>query len=183
MKARHTNHGLRKVCGCPRRAWAKCPHGWHFSFKWAGVHHRFSLDRHLGRHVDSKNGEGGAEDEAAKIRIAIKAGKFGQPQAREEMTLRQLADTYLDRYVKVERAATAGAFTLALTTICGTVLPRPTGGSVAFGAWRLTDIVTDTIERYREVRRGQGTGVVGVNRHLGSPAARRPHDARLQGWR
>jgi integrase len=72
------------------------------------------------------------------------------------------------RYVKVERAATEDAFTLALKTICTTVLPRPAGGSVAFGAWRLTDIVTDTIERYREVRRGQGTGVVGVNRHLGS---------------
>lgn len=165
MKTRHENKGLRKLCEHPRRGWAKCDCPWHFNFKWKSTHYRFSLDKHLDKHLDSKSE---AEDAAATIRIAIKAGKFGQPAAREDMTLRQLADTYLDRYVKVERAATEDAFALALKTICGTVLPRPTGGSVAFGAWRLTDIVTDTVERYREVRRGQGTGVVGVNRHLGS---------------
>ncbi len=166
MRTRHDNRGLRKLCACPRRTWAKCPHAWHFNFKpRGGQSYRFSLDKYAGRHIGSKSE---AEDLAADLRKLIRAGKFGQPIAREDMTLRQLADTYLDRYVKVERAATVDAFIGALKTICGTVLPRPTGGSDTFGAWRLSDIVTDTIERYREVRRGQGTGVVGVNRHLGS---------------
>ena len=50
--------------------------------------------------------------------------------------------------------------------ICGTSLPRPTGGGVPFGAWHLTDIVTDTIERYREARRATGTGDGGTNRSV-----------------
>ena len=162
--AQKKNDGLRKVCGCTRRGWAKCRHPWHFNFHWQGTDYRFSLNKHLGRHVDSKTE---AEAEADRIRIEIRAGRFGQPVASDEMTLRQLADLYLERYVAVERASTAQAFTWAMNTICQTVIPRPTGGGDPFSAWRLTDIVTDTIERFREVRRGQ-TGVVGTNRHLGS---------------
>jgi hypothetical protein len=33
----HRNAGFRKVCKCPRRGWAKCPHSWHFNFAWRGV--------------------------------------------------------------------------------------------------------------------------------------------------
>ena len=153
---RHHNDGLRKICGCPRRQWPKCRHAWHFSFKWDGRHYRLSLDRHLGRHVDSKTA---AETEAAAIKADIKAGRFGQPAARVGMTLQQLADTYLERYVDVQHPDTAPDFRSGLRVICGTSLPRPTGGAVPFGAWRLADIVTDTIERYREARRAIGTGV------------------------
>ena len=127
---RHANNGLRKLCEHPRRRWATCDHPWHFSFKWKDTHYRFSLDKHLDKHVDSKSD---AEDEAAKIRMAIKAGAFGQPAAREDMTLRQLADTYLERYVDVDHAATANGFRYALGTICRTVIQRPTGGSTALG--------------------------------------------------
>ena len=42
--SRHQNDGLRKICGCARRAWPKCPHPWHFNFKLKGGRsHRFSL--------------------------------------------------------------------------------------------------------------------------------------------
>ena len=161
--ARHRNHGLRKLCRCLRRNWSKCPHSWHFSFKHEGVHHRFSLDRHLGEHIDSKTA---AETAATNIKADIRAGRFGLPAARDEMTLRQLADTYLERYVAVERSDTAPDFRSGLRVICGTPLPRPTGAAVPFGAWRLVDIVTDTIERYRETRRATGTGTGGTNRSL-----------------
>ena len=161
--ARHRNHGLRKLCGCSRRNWPKCPHSWHFSFKHEGIHHRFSLDRHLGEHVDSKTA---AETAATDIKADIRAGRFGQPAARDEMTLRQLADTYLERYVAVERPDTAPDFRSGLRVICGTPLPCPTGAAVPFGALRLADIVTDTIERYRQARRETGTGVGGTNRSL-----------------
>ena len=165
MTKRHQNNGLRKLCRCPRRQWSKCRHAWHLNFKPAGgPSYRISLDRELGRHIDSKTE---VAREAARIKADILAGRFGQPTARDEMTLRQLADTYLERYVAVERASTADAYRWNLGTICRTVVPHPTAGGVSLGDWRLTDIVTDTIERFREVRR-QKTGVVGVNRNLGS---------------
>lgn len=164
-KTRHHNHGLFKICGCLWQTWPKCAHAWHVSFMWKGKDHRYSLDVLLGRHVDSKTE---AKTEAERLRTAIRAGEFGQPAPRAEMTFRQLADTYLERYVHVERGATEDAFVGALHTICATEIPRPTGGSAALGTWRLADIVTDTVERFREVRRGRGGGVVGVNRTLGS---------------
>ena len=40
------------------------------------------------------------------------------------------------------------------------------GEDAALGAWRVSDIVTDTVERFREVRREAGGGVFGVNRNL-----------------
>jgi integrase len=161
---RHTNGGVRKVCGCARRRWANCPHAWHFSFKWQGVHHRFSLDKHVGEHVDSKTE---AEEIAGDLRKAIRAGTFGQPVvARAAMTLRQLADAYLERYVAVERASTTADFAGGLRVICGTVLPRPTGGRAPFGEWPVVEIVADTVERYREARRAAGAGPGGTNRSL-----------------
>ena len=48
-KGRHQNRGLRKVCGCSRRTWAKCPHSWHFNFKpKGGPAYRFSIDAEAG---------------------------------------------------------------------------------------------------------------------------------------
>src|SRR5687768_8317444 len=94
---RHENKGLRKLCAHPRRGWAKCACPWHFNFKWRDKHYRFSLDKHLDKHIDNKSD---AEDEAAKIRIAIKAGTFG-PAApvQEALTLTQLLDVYVKRAV------------------------------------------------------------------------------------
>lgn len=75
----HANHGLRKVCGCPRRIWAKCPHPWHFNHRWKGKSYRLSLDRHAGRHIGSKTE---AVTLAESIRVAIKAGTFVVPTER-----------------------------------------------------------------------------------------------------
>ena len=56
MKTRHQNRGLRKICDCPRRSWAKCPHSWHFNFKpKGGPSYRFSIDSELDRHIESKS--------------------------------------------------------------------------------------------------------------------------------
>jgi 23S rRNA-/tRNA-specific pseudouridylate synthase len=51
----HDNDGLRKICRCPRRTWAKCEHAWHFAFCWEGKHYRFSLDRFTGKRVEGKD--------------------------------------------------------------------------------------------------------------------------------
>ena len=91
MKRRNRNDGLRKICGCPGRIWAKCRHPWHFSYKWNGDHYRFSLERQVRRVV--KDGDGKwrrdratlgepignktvAENERDRLRTAIRAGEL-----------------------------------------------------------------------------------------------------------
>jgi integrase len=77
-RGRH-NDGLRKLCDCGPRTWAKCPHPWHFNFGHAKRHYRFSLDKHLGRRLKSKSE---AETEAERIRIAIRDGVFNGEQPK-----------------------------------------------------------------------------------------------------
>lgn len=73
------NGGLRKICRCPRRGWAKCAHPWHFNFRWKGRDYRFSLERHRGRRIESKTE---AESLADQIKTDIRAGRF---QVRAEV--------------------------------------------------------------------------------------------------
>ena len=68
----HDNGGLYKRCQCARRQWSSCPHSWHLAFKWAGVLHRFPLDRAVGRHVGDRTE---ARREADKVRTAIREGR------------------------------------------------------------------------------------------------------------
>src|SRR5688572_8085341 len=78
--ARHSNNGLRKICDCSRRQWAKCPHDWHFNFKPRGGRAwRFSLDVELGRRLKNKEE---AKAEAENIRIVIRAGTFVRASER-----------------------------------------------------------------------------------------------------
>jgi hypothetical protein len=53
---RQRNHGVRKVCGCGRAKWPKCRHSWDLNFKPKGqaAHYRLSLDRVIGRHIETK---------------------------------------------------------------------------------------------------------------------------------
>ena len=170
-ESRQRNDGIRKICACPRRAWPKCPHPWHFSFKWAGVHHRYSLDRVLGRAVRAKTE---AADEAERLRVAIKAGTFRkpgdpEPVRRETLTLRQLLDLYLDRVVKPRGETAATAFSYAIGVICRTPVPTLAGTPLPFGDWRLSDVTTDALEQFRDIR--QASGRTGANRHLGTLSA------------
>src|SRR5512138_3091978 len=74
LRKRHQNHGLRKVCGCARRKWAKCPHSWYFNFKpKGGLSYRFSIDAEVGKHIAAKPD---AEKHADAFRTAIREGTF-----------------------------------------------------------------------------------------------------------
>lgn len=98
MSKRHDNDGLRKVCRCKRRSWAKCDHPWHFNFKYGPTHFRFSLDRQLGRSITSKTE---ARAEADRLRSEIRAGRFGsRAPARDTLTVGQLLNTYTDEVLK-----------------------------------------------------------------------------------
>ncbi|MGE3959944.1 MAG: hypothetical protein AB7H96_24765 [Vicinamibacterales bacterium] len=106
MSKRHENNGLRKLCDCARRNWPKCSHPWHFNFKLpGGKAYRFSLNKFAKKNIDNKTD---AEALADKIRDEIREGTFGKPAPRKETTLAVLFDTYLERYVRVERKEREG---------------------------------------------------------------------------
>ncbi|HEX4469521.1 MAG TPA: hypothetical protein VH080_08295, partial [Gemmatimonadaceae bacterium] len=79
MVARQANDGLRKICKCGRRNWAKCSDGWHFNFTWQGTVYRFSLDKaltpKLGRLIRFKHD---AETIAGELRDAIMGNRLAE---------------------------------------------------------------------------------------------------------
>ena len=104
----HRNAGLRKICSCPRRGWAKCAHPWHFNFCWKGTPYRFSLSRFTGKDIVSKSD---AETLADEIRGKIRAGTFkvpattrpaGQPEAVKPriVSFETFARLFIERYSK-----------------------------------------------------------------------------------
>lgn len=161
MKKRHTNHGLRKVCGCGRRSWPKCAHPWHFNFKMPGENgavYRFSLDKHLQRHIDSKTE---AEKEAEKIRTAIRDGVFRPRGSAEpttpldQLTLTQFFEHYRKRYL-VPKGGALRNDDSQIAAICRTDVTRPDATVQPFGQWLVREITADAVEQFHEKRR-EGT--------------------------
>jgi hypothetical protein len=90
------NGGLRKRCGCPRRHWPKCSHGWHFNFRWRGVGYRLSLDREVGRSITNKSE---ALAEADRIRREIREGRYRTVAPGPAVTLEQLGELYFTKHL------------------------------------------------------------------------------------
>lgn len=181
--ARQRNEGLRKLCGCARRTWAKCEHPWYFNFKHAGETFRFSLVRRVGRLVrgsdgkwkreaaslgDKLIGKTEAERERDRLRTAIRDGSIlRQPDdapQRDTLTLAALMAAYRKQHIAVHRAGTIKNTDYVIGAILRTELTRPDEERRAFGQWLVTDISTDVIEQYRQAR--LASGVTGTNRHL-----------------
>lgn len=154
QKERRANRGLRKRCGCPRSKWPKCDHPWHFNYKWQGVHHRISLNKYVRpRRIEGKIE---AEREAARLKIAIEEGHFGQQRpARDTLTVGQLLAAYLKEYVALERPRSLTNVRYQVGAIAAEVLDLPTGERRAFGEWHLADVGTGALEKFRAARRAQ----------------------------
>jgi hypothetical protein len=162
------NRGLRKLCACDRRVWAKCPHTWYFNFAWVGRHCRFSLDRHYGRHIDSKTE---AEALAELIRVAIRAGTFGErpklappPTPAEhstDITFEQLGQRWL-KHERVDKVQTAVDDRSRLRTLF--VIPlaegTPLGHRVANG------VTEDDLELVFDVLRQRGYAASTINHYI-----------------
>jgi hypothetical protein len=197
---RHQNHGLRKRCDCPRRTWAKCRHSWWIDYKPRGGtrHYQFSLDRHLGRHIDSKTA---AEAEAAALRVSIDRGTFRAPGDEAPVPLGALTVAHLlaeyERRVLVPRgqqlhtarcgcgredwSACPHARSLVnarslMRVLRTTVLPRHDGRVTRFEHWPVADITADTLAQLQESRRtgvrsAPSTAGRAVGRQVGGTAA------------
>jgi integrase len=162
------NGGLRKRCACPRRNWAKCPHGWHLNYKpKGGPHYRISLDRELRRHVDSKSE---AVKEALKIRVAIDEGTFRSPTTSAEggatsLTFADVASRYRASYVQTRlRPRTAEQAGYHLAALERAQVPGPTGTLVRIADKPFDAITRADVEAVRTSRRVRG--IVGTNRLL-----------------
>ena len=163
------NDGLRKVCGCGRHKWMKCPHSWYFSYQSDGHQYRFSLERHVGRKLTKTE----AEAEAEHLRTAIRSGQFQAAQRRERewtgreeqatLTFRQFADDWSARRGYQLVGARDNDYRLKL--ICQFVLPG-TEPSVVFGEKSVADITAGDIEAYRYHRRLQKRSPVTINHDL-----------------
>lgn len=153
IKERRDNRGLRKRCGCPRTKWSKCEHHWHFNYKWQGVHHRISLDKYLKRRIVGKTE---AEREAARFKIAVQEGHFGEQRpARDTLTVAQLLATYVKDYVTNRRPRSLTNVRYQVGAIVSEILELPTGERRAFGDWHVKDVGTGALEKFRAARRSQ----------------------------
>lgn len=178
---RRRNGGLRKRCPCPRRNWAKCPHGWHFNFKWKGVHYRFSLEQALGRRIDSKTE---ASTEADRLRTEIRTGTFRLPSEESEPvpadtrpTFGMVADLYLQKHVVVipetgepRRPAGRELMEVYVKALRHAQVPDGHGGTIALESKTMDDLTVADVEAVRErwpLRKGAAKGGrVGVDRAL-----------------
>ena len=162
------NKGLRKLCACERRVWSKCPHAWYFNFAWKGRHYRFSLDRYHGRHVDSKTA---AETLAELIRVAIRAGTFGQTPTPSptmppvdtipELTFEQLAHRWMTNE-RVNKVPTARDDRYRLQQFFA--MPVAEGGQL--GARVAQAVTEDDIESAFDVLRHRGYAASTINHYV-----------------
>ena len=173
--SRNHHEGVRKVCDCPRRCWSKCFHPWHFNFRWKGEDYRFSLERRIGRIARTESGKyrrdlsslgdriiskTDANAEADRLRAIIRSGAFDDENRlkRGSMNLADLLNLRLEQYVRGSHPEQERSCVYQMNAILRTVVSRPRGGGAPFGDWRVRDISTNTIERFREIRRVKGNG-------------------------
>ena len=148
---RHRNDGLRKVCDCARRNWAKCPHPWHVNFQHNGTAIRKSLDKLAGKRITSKTD---AEDAWEQIKIQLKtsinAGRGIQTTSPNgSLTLAKMLDRYQRDYLS--RRPAADNTETQIAAITRTLLPFGDGAR-AFGEWKVSEVNEAALWAYRAAR-------------------------------
>ncbi len=173
--ARRLNGGVRKICGCSRGRWSKCPHPWHFNFKpKGGPAYRFSLDTESDKPIRSKTE---AEALSDNLRAAIRAGTFRRradiqaaavtsPTAAPDVqivTLASFAETYFERRGKPATANDRSC----LAQLKAFVAQKTGGGDPAvakLGDVALQNVTTDALELFFDRLRAQGRAASTRNR-------------------
>jgi len=147
MKARHRNDGLRKVCDCQRRGWAKCPHPWHVNIQHQGTSIRKSLNKLVGKIIKSKTDAENAFD-AYKVALRNGAPATASPLAAP-MTLTAMLKRY-HRDVLSRRSSSVNTDSM-ITAITRTSLPHG-GGARLFGQWPASEVDEAALWAYRTAR-------------------------------
>ena len=165
-KSPPTNPVRFKICGCPRRQWAKCRHPWHFSFKWQGTHYRFSLDRQLGRRVA---GRIQADAESERLRTEIRAGRLRQPAAPAQdpsgITLETFADRFLERF-QPRKARDRARWESEARIRFAVVNAHMFDDGQRFGAKPLSAITEDDLEAFLQALKARGRAASTRNHYV-----------------
>lgn len=159
MATRRRNDGLRKLCKCSRKRWSECPHSWYLNYKFADTHYRFSLDRHVGRHIHGKTKAVGI---AEKIRASIRSGAapngtVATPPVSKAVTLDQFTAVYLKRAVN-NRSNDVSRF----KRLCGYALES----GDRFGDQPLKAVTEDDLEIFIDDLRAGGLATHTVNHYI-----------------
>lgn len=167
---RSRNYGIRKICGCPRRRWPKCPHGWHLNYKpRGGQSYRLSLDIIARARGDGlPRGKTEAVKLANALRAEMDAGTFRQradetPAADviatpDAVTLRSFGEIYLARRGKPPGGAVSHLNRLAAFS--------PLGG-IPLGDKALGAVTEDDVELFFDHLREQGSAASTRNKYVG----------------
>ena len=178
-----TNHGLSKRCPCSPKAWAKCPHGWHFNLRWRGRSYRLSLDKiSHARGLPRPTFKADALTLRDALRAEIRSGAFVDPDAPAaladvRLTFDDVADRYLAEHVNQPTRRARGAREMAIAIAClrraeilgahGTPI---TLGSKPFDAITKADVeAVRAWRRHRQLPEGKQRakgGETGTNRLL-----------------
>jgi len=140
---RHRDQGLRKICDCPRRTWAKCPHSWHFSFKpKGGQRFRFSVDSEVGKHIEAKtDAEALADGWRTQIRVGTFRRQADTSTATEAVHRAVTFDAFVEKYLERCEPPVSANDRGCLRKFCVFVVDPH-----AIGAMAIDTITEDTVE-------------------------------------
>jgi len=167
----HRNAGLRKICGCARRVWAKCPHPWHLNYRWKGQGFRLSLDRYAGAHIEGKTE---AEELAGEIKRMIRAGTFNPQPApspqpvdgeRHDRSFDAVADIFVDQYSKA-RGKTSWADDQSMLRQVA-AFAAPGTGAERLGAKSIEALTEEDLEAFLRHLQTLGRTTATLNHYVG----------------
>ena len=161
---RRRNGGLFKTCRCPKSAWPKCPHAWHFALAFNGRRYRMPLYKVAGKAPTDEISKSEAERIATRLRTQIWAGTLAvTPEAETALTFDEVEALFQQARPNKDDA-------YRLKPVRDAEIPRPRGGTVRFGSLPLKAITTADVEALRAYwltrEPGVKQGRVGTNRML-----------------
>ena len=182
---KRTHDGIRKRCTCGSRAWAKCPHPWHFGFHFRGTEHRYSFEAIArARGEQPPVGLTEARTWRDRLRAEIRSGTFVDvaPPAQPpdvKLTFGDVCDQYLLRHVQVPTRRPRGRREMEILVKLMRRAEIPAaGGAVVRLETKQMDAITradvDAVRAWRRTeqkaggasRPGVKGGEVGINRLL-----------------
>jgi integrase len=164
----HDNDGLRKICGCPRRTWARCNHAWHFAFCWKGKHYRFSLDRYTGKRVEGKTEavrlaehlRGQIRDGTFSLPVSVSGDSPSAPDAGE-LSFEAFGEVFVERYSKAREKASWDDDASMLRQVMAFPVRWP--GASRLGEKPLAAVTEDDIEAF--IRHVSATRTTATRNH------------------